>query len=69
MIAPLTDEVRQALLAKAEELASQGLRVIGLAQRIFAPTEVAGIAREAAERDFTFLGLAGMSSLHFPLKC
>ncbi|KAF8884255.1 hypothetical protein CPB85DRAFT_1378183 [Mucidula mucida] len=60
VIAPLTDEVRQALLAKAEELASQGLRVIGLAQRIFAPTEVAGIAREAAERDFTFLGLAGI---------
>ncbi|KAF9050855.1 potassium/sodium eff [Hymenopellis radicata] len=46
--------------AKAEELASQGLRVIGLAQRIFIPIEVAGITREAAERDFTFLGLAGI---------
>jgi magnesium-transporting ATPase (P-type) len=57
-IAPMTDELRQVLLAKAEEFASQGLRVIGLAQRTL-PVEVAGMAREAVEQDFTFLGLAG----------
>ena len=47
-------------MAKAEEFASQGLRVIGLAQRIMNPQDVSGLTREQAERDFTFLGLAGI---------
>ncbi|KAJ7148450.1 hypothetical protein C8R43DRAFT_925709 [Mycena crocata] len=59
VIAPLTDELRQSLLAKAEAFASQGLRVIGLAQRTL-PVDVAGMTREAVEKDLTFLGLAGI---------
>jgi magnesium-transporting ATPase (P-type) len=59
--APLTDEVREAFMTKYEDLASQGLRVIGLARRNI-PREQAGvITREEAEKDFTFLALAGIS--------
>ncbi|TFK28820.1 sodium transport ATPase [Coprinopsis marcescibilis] len=59
--APLTLEVREQFMNKYEELASQGLRVIGLAQRVIPTSEVEGISREAAEKDFTFLALAGIS--------
>lgn len=58
--APLTEEVRNTFLAKAEELASQGLRVIATAQRHFDASQVEGIAREQAEMEFTFLALAGI---------
>jgi len=47
-------------LAKADELASQGLRVIGLASRTIPVKATEGITREDAEKDFTFLGLAGI---------
>lgn len=58
--APLTPEVRNAFMEKYEELASQGLRVIGLAQRIVPLGQIEGIEREAAEKDFTFLALVGI---------
>lgn len=58
--APMDQANRNAFLAKAEELASQGLRVIGLAQRFIDPSSVEGITREEAEREFIFLGLAGI---------
>ncbi|KAG5641781.1 hypothetical protein DXG03_004257 [Asterophora parasitica] len=58
--APLTNDIRTAFLAKAEELASQGLRVIGMAKRTFATLDVDGISRESAEKDFTFLALSGI---------
>lgn len=58
--APLTDDIMNTFLVKAEELASQGLRVIGIAQRIMPSSEVDGISREDAEKDFTFLALAGI---------
>ncbi|KAF9569016.1 sodium transport ATPase [Agrocybe pediades] len=57
---PLTEEIRNTLLVKAEELASQGLRVIGLASRIVPVSEVENISREDAEKDFVFRGLAGI---------
>lgn len=60
VIATLTDEIKHSFLRKAETFASQGLRVIGLAQRTLPSTVVAGITRENAECDFTFLGFAGM---------
>ncbi|KAG5651926.1 hypothetical protein H0H81_006907 [Sphagnurus paluster] len=58
--APLTEAIKNAFLVKAEELASQGLRVIGMAQRTFPTLSIDGIAREDAEKDFTFLALAGI---------
>ncbi|KAG2008873.1 calcium-transporting ATPase [Coprinopsis cinerea AmutBmut pab1-1] len=59
--AALTPEVRASFLAKYEELASQGLRVIGLAHRTMPAAELEGLTREAAEQGFTFLALAGIS--------
>ncbi|KAF8165431.1 sodium transport ATPase [Crassisporium funariophilum] len=59
-IAPLTDEIRNTFLVKGEELASQGLRVIGLASRTIPNTNIEGISREDAEKDFIFRGLAGI---------
>lgn len=58
--APLTEEIRNTFLAKGEELASQGLRVIGLASRTVPLESVENIAREDAEQDFIFRGLAGI---------
>lgn len=47
-------------LVKAEEFASQGLRVIGTAERLIPSSETEGITREDAEQNFTFLALAGI---------
>ncbi|KAF8639443.1 hypothetical protein AX16_010298 [Volvariella volvacea WC 439] len=58
--APLTEAIRNMFLVKAEELASQGLRVIGTGHRFMAANETDGITREEAERGFTFLALAGI---------
>lgn len=58
--APLSEEIRATFMAKAEELASQGLRVIGLASRTIPVSEIEGLSREDAEKDFTFRGLAGI---------
>ncbi|KAF5379843.1 hypothetical protein D9615_005799 [Tricholomella constricta] len=58
--APLTQEIKDAFMAKAEEFASQGLRVIGMAQRTLPTLDVEGMSREDAEKDFTFLALSGI---------
>ncbi|KAH9482925.1 Calcium-transporting ATPase 3 [Psilocybe cubensis] len=58
--APLSEEIRNTFLVKAEELASQGLRVIGLASRIIPATGIETLTREEVERDFVFRGLAGI---------
>ncbi|PPR03337.1 hypothetical protein CVT24_012577 [Panaeolus cyanescens] len=59
-IAPLTEAMRNVFMAKAEELASQGLRVIGLASRKIPVSAVEGISRDDAEKEFVFRGLAGI---------
>ncbi|TFK19872.1 calcium-transporting ATPase 3 [Coprinopsis marcescibilis] len=68
--APITPELKMAFLAKYEDLASQGLRVIGLGMRKITESTLYGgiensteitLTREEAEKDFTFLGLAGIS--------
>ena len=59
-IALLTEEIRNTFLVKSEELASQGLRVIGLASRTIFKSQLEGISREDAEKDFVFRGLAGI---------
>ncbi|NMA11490.1 MAG: HAD-IC family P-type ATPase [Methanomicrobiales archaeon] len=57
-VVPLTDELRDALLAEIERYASQGLRVLGAACRPLP----AGIewTVETVESDLVFLGLAGI---------
>ncbi|KAG6863997.1 hypothetical protein C0991_001266 [Blastosporella zonata] len=59
-VAPMTAAVKSAFHAKAEELASQGLRVIGMGKRTLLLDDAASIAREEAERNFTFVALAGI---------
>lgn len=56
---PLTTELRQQILADNNQLASQGLRVLGFAQKELSelPAESVG---EDAERSLTWLGLVGM---------
>ncbi len=56
---PLTSELRQKILADNNQLASQGLRVLGFAQKDLAelPTDDLG---DEAERSLTWLGLVGM---------
>ncbi|TFK97589.1 calcium-transporting ATPase 3 [Pterulicium gracile] len=61
--APLNDTVREQMLAKAEQLASEGLRVIALGHRFISmdsKTPLQGTPREQIEREITFLGLAGI---------
>ncbi|KAJ3511996.1 hypothetical protein NLJ89_g3776 [Agrocybe chaxingu] len=60
-ILPLTQEIKNTFLVKAEEFASQGLRVIGLASRTVPVSSTEGLSREDAEKDFIFRGLAGIS--------
>ncbi|GIU93967.1 MAG: ATPase [Gaiellaceae bacterium] len=50
---PLADEDRREILARAQELAGQALRVLAVASKPAA-------SRANAERDLTFLGLVGM---------
>ncbi len=51
--APLDAVARQSILETAQRMASDALRVIGVAAKT-------GATRETAERDMTFLGLIGM---------
>ncbi|PBL01595.1 potassium/sodium eff [Armillaria gallica] len=57
---PLTEDVKRTFLVKAEELASEGLRVIALAQRTIDCSDAKNISREDAEKDLTFMALAGI---------
>jgi len=56
---PLTDAVKQAILAANHAFATQALRVIGVAQRRL-PVEPALYRAEDLERELTFVGLAAM---------
>lgn len=56
----MDNTTRKEIHDKAEEFASQGLRVIGLAQRFISPNGIENITRDDAEKDFIFLGLAGI---------
>lgn len=59
-IAPLTDSKLSEFLTKAEDLAAQGLRVIGLAMRRIHISEIKDITREQTETGFTFHALVGI---------
>ncbi|KAG6840360.1 hypothetical protein C0991_007217 [Blastosporella zonata] len=59
-LAPMTAAVKDAVHIKAEELASQGLRVIAMGQRTLPMNNVAGITREEVEKECTFVALAGI---------
>ena len=57
---PLTDAVKHSFLNKAEELASEGLRVIALAQRIVDAETAKELTREDAEKSLTLMALVGI---------
>ncbi|CAA7264368.1 unnamed protein product [Cyclocybe aegerita] len=59
-VLPLSQEIMNTFLVKAEEFASQGLRVIGLASRTVPVSSTGGLSREDAEKDFVFRGLVGI---------
>lgn len=54
---PLTGELRAAVTAASDQLASQGLRVLAAASR---PVDDSHPAQHEAERELTLLGLVGM---------
>jgi len=54
---PLTEEMREAVLAAVEDMASQGLRNLGFAYK---PVEEKDEWREEDEADLIFLGVVGM---------
>ncbi|KAF9525725.1 calcium-transporting ATPase 3 [Crepidotus variabilis] len=56
----LTESLKKIFLAKAEEFASQGLRVIGLASRSIQITEIGTIERHNAEQELVFRGFCGI---------
>jgi P-type Ca2+ transporter type 2C len=56
---PLTTELRQEILAANNQLASQGLRVLGFAQKELSELPPDGVS-EAFEQSLTWLGLVGM---------
>lgn len=58
-VAPLTDEVRHAILEANDAFASQALRVIGVAHRVLQEMPSAWNASDL-EQGLTYLGLAGM---------
>jgi len=58
---PLSDERRRVWLAKVDEMASRGLRVLGVAYRPLAEVpDGDGLKPEIIERDLYLLGLAGI---------
>ncbi len=57
-IEPLTDEQRTRILEKNNQLAGNGLRVLGFASK--GVREVSNQSEDEAERDLTWLGLVGM---------
>lgn len=56
---PLTEQHKQAIQAAIASLASQGLRVLALAERVLHENPN-NIARSAAETNLTFVGLVGI---------
>ncbi|WP_448525305.1 cation-translocating P-type ATPase [Parathermosynechococcus lividus] len=58
-VTPLTPENRQHVLAANNDLAAQGLRVLGLAYRYWAEPPAAD-AVESSEQDLVWLGLVGI---------
>jgi Ca2+-transporting ATPase len=56
---PMTDEMRSKILEANEALASQALRVLGVAYRV-EPDVPDQATPETVERDLTFVGLVGM---------
>ena len=56
---PLTDALREEILAENKRMADKALRVLAAAKRVYAAMP-AEISPEALERDMTLIGLAGM---------
>jgi magnesium-transporting ATPase (P-type) len=58
IVEPLTDELRENIIAENDAFAEEGLRVLGAATRPLAFSE--GFTVENTERDLVFLGLVGI---------
>ncbi|WFD31016.1 P-type Na(+) transporter [Malassezia sp. CBS 17886] len=62
-VVPITDELKDKVLANMEALATQGLRVLAFANRRLSDEEAAQgdkLSREAVESNMCFMGLAGI---------
>jgi Ca2+-transporting ATPase len=58
-ISPITDEQRDRILEQNNQMASQGLRVLGFASKILSELPPQG-SEDASEKQLTWLGLVGM---------
>jgi len=58
-VVPMTEELRQRILAQNDEMSRQALRVLAVAEREL-PASVTDYTPDAVEADLTFLGLVGM---------
>jgi len=56
---PLSDDVRQTVLADHDRLAAEGLRILAVARRPLAE-DLVGAGASAVERQLTFLGLVAL---------
>ena len=56
---PLTDDLRQAVMADHDRLAAEGLRVLAVALRSL-PPDLVGAPAPTVERELTFLGLVAL---------
>ena len=57
---PLTPQDREAFLALVDDWATQGLRLLAVADRDLPPSDAAGLTRDLAETDLTLLGVTAM---------
>jgi Ca2+-transporting ATPase len=58
-VVPMTDELREQILARNDEMSRQALRVLAVAERAL-PAELNDYTPDSVETDLTFLGLVGM---------
>ena len=58
-VVPMTDELREQIVAQNDDMSRQALRVLAVCERDL-PNELTDYTPDAVETDLTFLGLVGM---------
>jgi potassium/sodium efflux P-type ATPase len=58
-LVPMTDELRESILARNDDMSREALRVLAVAEREL-PTDMTEYTPDTVETDLTFLGLVGM---------
>jgi magnesium-transporting ATPase (P-type) len=58
-VVPMTDELRESIVARNDDMSRQALRVLAIAERDL-PVEMTDYTPDSVESELTFLGLVGM---------